>query len=229
MSAPLDGADVSDTVAVAGTASDDTGVAGVDLLVDDDPVASVEPGQRRGCDPRVEQRHPAQRHPHAAAPRAGCRGQPRSLRCRQVTVENVDEERPTPPSGLVGEWRRPSQVALSWSAATDNRAVTGYRVYRDGGELTTLGPAAREFVDAGVANLNTHTYTVSALDAAGQRERPERPGRGPDGRRHRALDAHAGSRADRRGRGHADLGRRRPTTGAWPATGSIATAACSTT
>ncbi len=47
--------------------------------------------------------------------------------------------------------------------------------------MTTLGPTAYEFVDAGVANLNTHTYTVSALDAAGNESDQSDPAVVPTG------------------------------------------------
>ena len=66
-----------------------------------------------------------------------------------VTVENVDAEAPTPPPGLTATWSTPSQVALGWAAASDNGAVTGYRVYRDSELIATLGPAARSHVDSG--------------------------------------------------------------------------------
>ncbi len=181
VSAPLDGASVSGTVAVTGTASDDTGVVGVDLLIDEDTLSSAEPDDDGG----VTLEWNSATVPNGtytlklrARDAAGNHGLSDEVR---VTVDNVDEEKPTPPSGLVGEWRRPSQIALSWSAATDNGAVTGYRVYRDGTEVTTLGPTTNEFVDAGVANLNTHTYTVSALDAAGNESDQSDPAVVPTG------------------------------------------------
>jgi chitin-binding protein len=56
-------------------------------------------------------------------------------------------------------------VNLSWSASTDNVAVAGYTVYRDGKKLTTTDRTS--YVDAAVAQGSTYQYTVDAFDAAG--------------------------------------------------------------
>jgi hypothetical protein len=54
-------------------------------------------------------------------------------------------------------------VSLSWGAATDNLAVTGYRLYRNNALVATV---------TGTATTNrpprgTSSYQVSAIDAAG--------------------------------------------------------------
>jgi chitodextrinase len=54
-------------------------------------------------------------------------------------------------------------VRLSWSPASDNVGVTGYRVYRNGGRIATV--AATSIVDA--APRDGAAYTVRAVDAAG--------------------------------------------------------------
>ena len=70
------------------------------------------------------------------------------------------------PTNLVGNARVSStQVSLSWTASTDNVAVTGYNVYRDGAQVGT--PTAPSFQDSGLAPATTYSYTVSARDAAG--------------------------------------------------------------
>ncbi len=63
-----------------------------------------------------------------------------------------------------------STVTLAWTAATDNRGVVGYRVARDGGELATV--TSTTYVDATAVAGATHTYTVVALDAAGNASPP---------------------------------------------------------
>ncbi|WP_426512919.1 DUF4832 domain-containing protein [Dactylosporangium sp. McL0621] len=55
-------------------------------------------------------------------------------------------------------------VPLSWSGATDNVGVTGYRVYRDGTAVAT--PTGTSYTDTNVP-AGSHTYTVTARDAAG--------------------------------------------------------------
>lgn len=57
-------------------------------------------------------------------------------------------------------------TSLSWAAATDNVAVTGYRVSRDGVQVATLGASARSFSESALPE-GTYLYTVVAFDAAG--------------------------------------------------------------
>jgi fibronectin type 3 domain-containing protein len=56
-------------------------------------------------------------------------------------------------------------IDLSWTASTDNVAVTGYRIYRDGGPSPINTVNGTTFSDA--APLGTHSYGVTAIDAAG--------------------------------------------------------------
>jgi hypothetical protein len=61
-----------------------------------------------------------------------------------------------------------SGVTVRWAAATDNTAVTSYRVMRSG---TAVAGAVTgtSFVDSSVQAGQTYAYTVSAVDAAGNR------------------------------------------------------------
>ncbi len=56
-------------------------------------------------------------------------------------------------------------ATLAWDASTDNRAVTGYRVTRDG--VTAATVTGTSWADTGRVAGATHSYTVVALDAAG--------------------------------------------------------------
>lgn len=60
-----------------------------------------------------------------------------------------------------------SSVLLAWSPATDNVAVTGYDVYRDGSKVATVTMLG--YLDASVTTSTTHTYYVIAFDKAGNR------------------------------------------------------------
>ena len=51
----------------------------------------------------------------------------------------ADTTPPSVPGGLTATATSPSQVSLAWTASTDNVAVTGYDVLRDGTVLTTVG------------------------------------------------------------------------------------------
>src|SRR5207245_10154999 len=61
------------------------------------------------------------------------------------------------------------EMDVSWTASTDDLAVAGYEVYRDGGvtPLATLGSGVLAYQDTSVAPNTTHSYTVKAFDGAG--------------------------------------------------------------
>src|SRR6266576_1070333 len=77
----------------------------------------------------------------------------------------IDLTPPSIPTGVTASASATS-VTLSWSASTDNIGVTGYRIYRGGSMLTALG-AATTYADTTVMLGVTYTYTIDALDAAG--------------------------------------------------------------
>ncbi len=82
----------------------------------------------------------------------------------------ADTTAPTAPSGLRATAASASQVNLSWTASTDNLAVTGYRVLRNGTPVATV--TATSHSDTGLAAATAYSYTVQALDAAGNVSAP---------------------------------------------------------
>ncbi|MEU7336452.1 glycoside hydrolase family 6 protein [Streptomyces sp. NPDC007074] len=76
-----------------------------------------------------------------------------------------DTQAPTVPGGLAVGSTTSSGATLSWSASTDNTAVTGYDVYRNGTKVGTV--TTTSYTDSGLAASTTYTYTVRAKDAAG--------------------------------------------------------------
>ena len=86
-----------------------------------------------------------------------------SVKCDATTADNAN---PGAPATLTATAPYKSRIELAWDEATDNVGVTGYRVYRDGSPLTTLG-AQSTYSDKSVAPGSTHAYRVTALDAAG--------------------------------------------------------------
>jgi hypothetical protein len=60
-----------------------------------------------------------------------------------------------------------SGVTLTWTGSTDNFAVTGYNVYRDGVLQTTVAAPALTWADSGLTAATTYLYTIRAKDAAG--------------------------------------------------------------
>jgi chitodextrinase len=82
------------------------------------------------------------------------------------TTAGPDTTAPSMPTGLVATPVSTSEIDLSWVAATDNVGVTGYKVYRNGSAVgTTTG--ALTFKDTGLTAATSYSYTVGAVDAAG--------------------------------------------------------------
>nr|WP_223182686.1 MULTISPECIES: fibronectin type III domain-containing protein [unclassified Streptomyces] len=81
--------------------------------------------------------------------------------------EPKDTRPPTAPTGVTATAGSARTVHVMWSAATDDRAVTGYAVYREGRKVKEL-PATTLMTDVtGLAPASRHRFTVRAHDAAG--------------------------------------------------------------
>jgi hypothetical protein len=80
-------------------------------------------------------------------------------------VTPVDTTPPSIPTGLIASAASTTQINLAWSAATDNVAVTGYRISRGGVQIATV--TGNTFQNTGLTANTTYSYTVKAVDAAG--------------------------------------------------------------
>ena len=78
----------------------------------------------------------------------------------------TDTSPPTSPAGLQVT-ATPAQADLSWTAATDNVGVAGYRILRNSTLLVTIPGANQVFTDPAVVAGQNYTYAVAAVDAAG--------------------------------------------------------------
>ena len=77
----------------------------------------------------------------------------------------VDTTPPSVPSGLTATARTDRSVTLNWSASSDNIAVSGYDIFRDG---TQVGASTGTgYTDSGLTPGTLYSYTVRARDAAG--------------------------------------------------------------
>ena len=81
-----------------------------------------------------------------------------------------DTTAPTVPAGLTATAASSSQINLTWTASTDNVAVTGYRVERCQGagcsSFIQVGtPTTNSFNDTGLSASTSYTYRVRAQDA----------------------------------------------------------------
>jgi len=71
---------------------------------------------------------------------------------------------PSIPSNLTYTAPSTSEIDLAWKSSTDNVAVAGYYVYRDGNQIgSTQVPS---YVDTGLATATTYTYAVKAYDTS---------------------------------------------------------------
>ena len=77
-----------------------------------------------------------------------------------------DATDPTAPTELGATAVSSTRIDLSWQASSDDVGVTGYRIYRGGGLIATIG-ATTSYSDTSVTAGNTYSYEVRALDGAG--------------------------------------------------------------
>src|SRR5258706_3415824 len=89
----------------------------------------------------------------------------------KTVVAPADTAAPSIPSGLSASAVSSSQIILSWSASTDNVGVTGYRVFRDGSPLATLG-AITTYQNTDLAPSASYSSTAQAIDTAGNAPPP---------------------------------------------------------
>jgi parallel beta-helix repeat protein len=78
----------------------------------------------------------------------------------------ADTQAPTAPTGLNSPTKTMSTVDLSWTASTDNVAVTDYDVYKNGVRVGSTAGATSYQVSGLTANTS-YSFTVKAKDAAG--------------------------------------------------------------
>jgi chitodextrinase len=82
----------------------------------------------------------------------------------EAVVPQVDTTSPSAPTQLSAAVSG-TQAILSWTASTDNIAVTQYQIFRNGSLLDTS--LTNSFTVTGLLAGQTDSYSVKALDAAG--------------------------------------------------------------
>lgn len=96
-----------------------------------------------------------------------CAGLPCGAPASGVSTSSADTQAPTTPAGLSASAASSSQINLSWTASTDNVAVAGYRIFRNGSTTPLASVTTTTYQDTGVAASTSYSYTVAAFDAAG--------------------------------------------------------------
>jgi chitodextrinase len=87
-----------------------------------------------------------------------------------ATYTIADTTVPSTPTALTKTAATATSISLSWTAATDNVGVTGYKIYRGGSQVGTSATAS--YTSNGLAPSNTYSFTVAAYDAAGNTSSP---------------------------------------------------------
>ena len=89
----------------------------------------------------------------------------------------TDTTPPTTPTGLSATTSAltatTSSIVISWSPSTDNIAVAGYDVFRDGNKIATV--TAPGYTDPSLTSGVAYSYTVVAFDAVGNRSTVSTP------------------------------------------------------
>lgn len=80
-----------------------------------------------------------------------------------ATQSVTDQTAPSRPPTPIASDTSGYSTTLTWPASTDNAAVTGYRIFRNGVVLTTV--TSPSYTDATLTNNTTYSYTVQAFDA----------------------------------------------------------------
>jgi fibronectin type 3 domain-containing protein len=88
-----------------------------------------------------------------------------SVYSNEVSISLTDTEAPSTPSAFSAVVLSQQEVGLSWQASTDNNAVAGYRIYRNGTLVSTVTQTG--FTDTGLTAGMAYTYQVLAYDPAG--------------------------------------------------------------
>ena len=84
------------------------------------------------------------------------------------TTDEADTIAPLPPAAPPSVVEKTqASVTLSWNPGSDNRAVTGYYLYRDGSLVTTDAIDDTMYTVTGLEIAQTYQFAVAAIDGAG--------------------------------------------------------------
>ena len=90
----------------------------------------------------------------------------RSALSAQISATTTDSTAPSAPTNVASSNVTKTGVRVTWTAATDNVAVTNYNIYRNGAYVATVSGTTTAYNFAGLTAGTSYNITVRALDAA---------------------------------------------------------------
>jgi endonuclease I len=114
-----------------------------------DPVSAREIARNNACFTYQNNRNPFIDHPEWVG---------------NIWAGTSDTEAPTAPTSLVASNPTASTIALNWTAATDNVAVTSYDIYRD--NVLAYNTTNTSFTATGLAGNTNYCFIVKAKDSS---------------------------------------------------------------
>lgn len=103
--------------------------------------------------------------PSVATPRVATLSQAEVSSSPAHSNQQFDNSAPSVPAGVVLSADDGYTAKINWSTSTDNKGVTGYKIFRDGTQIGTS--TSTTFNDETVVPGNTYSYAIAAYDAAG--------------------------------------------------------------
>ncbi|MEJ0073147.1 MAG: Ig-like domain-containing protein [Candidatus Saccharibacteria bacterium] len=173
LTTPTNNSTVSGTVNVTATATDNIGVAKVEFFVDGNstPVATDTASPYAYSWDTTGLTNVAHTISVKATDTAGNVSTVASV---SVTPQNGDVTKPTAPTAVTATAASSTSINLSWSGATDNTAVTSYKVFRYlfSAGITTAQviatPTTTTYSDTGLTANTKYGYYVSSGDTKGE-------------------------------------------------------------
>lgn len=84
-----------------------------------------------------------------------------------IEFSGPDLTPPTVPTSVSAAPIHIGRIDVGWSPSTDDLALSGYTVYRNGSSLATVSAGTLSYSDTSVLAATTYTYTVDAFDTSG--------------------------------------------------------------
>lgn len=113
------------------------------------------------------------------------------------TRTQADTTAPSVPTNLAAPLTTANNVSLTWTASTDNVAVAGYYIFRNGAQVGVSSTAS--YTDTGLQPDTTYSYTVKSYDASGNQSAASSAGS------FKTIQGTGANKGDLNGNGKVDL------------------------